>query len=250
MRSTGRLVLAVWALVCLTAGLARAQATVTTTETKNFEVIAVDGNDLVVKLPEGTRRLTVPADFRFTVEGKQVSVRELKPGMTGTAAITTKTTTTPVTVTEVKNGTVHHVAGSSVIVRTDEGFRSFTQGDIDKRGVRIFKDGKRVQLSELRAGNSLSATIVTSMPPKVVTEKEVQATVASAASRASPTAGAPAAPAPPAAAPTAPQSASASPAPERKLPKTAGPLPLIGLVGLTSLAIGAALTARRRRMSR
>ena len=35
-----------------------------------------------------------------------MSVRELKPGMKGTATITTRTTVTPVTVTEVKNGTV------------------------------------------------------------------------------------------------------------------------------------------------
>ena len=35
-----------------------------------------------------------------------MSVRELKAGMKGTATITTRTTVTPVTVTEVKNGTV------------------------------------------------------------------------------------------------------------------------------------------------
>ena len=92
-------------LVCLTAAVTLAQ-TSTTTETKKFQVISVDGNDLVVKLPEGTKAMTVPEDFRFTVDGKQLSVHELKPGMAGTATITTKTTMTPVTVTEVKNGTV------------------------------------------------------------------------------------------------------------------------------------------------
>ena len=64
----------------------------TTTETKKFQVIAVDGNQLVVKVPEGTRELTVPDDFRFNVDGKMLSVHELKPGMAGTATITTKTT--------------------------------------------------------------------------------------------------------------------------------------------------------------
>ena len=93
------------ALVCMTAAVTLAQTT-TTTETKKFQVIAVDGNQLVVKLPEGTRELTVPDDFRFNVDGKMLSVHELKPGMAGTATITTKTTVTPVTVTEVKNGTV------------------------------------------------------------------------------------------------------------------------------------------------
>ena len=69
-------------------------------------------------------------------------MQQLKPGMAGTATITTTTKSTPVTVTEVKNGTVAHVAGPTIIVRTDEGYRSFTQGEIDKRGVKIMRSGK------------------------------------------------------------------------------------------------------------
>ena len=75
------------ALVGTTAAVTLAQ---TTTQTKKFEVIAVEGNDLVVKLPEGTKELTVPEDFRFDVDGKSLSVHDLKPGMTGTATITTR----------------------------------------------------------------------------------------------------------------------------------------------------------------
>jgi hypothetical protein len=37
-----------------------AQTASTSTEVKKFEVIAVDGNDLVVRLPEGTRQINVP----------------------------------------------------------------------------------------------------------------------------------------------------------------------------------------------
>jgi LPXTG-motif cell wall-anchored protein len=238
--SISRLVLAVAAIAGLTVGVAWAQTTSSSTETKKFEVIAVDGNDLVVKLPEGTRQLTVPEDFRFTVNGKQLSVHELKPGMAGTATITTRTTTTPVTVTEVKGGTVAHVAGSTLIVRTDEGFRSFSQSEIDKRGVKIFRSGTPAQLSDFRTGDRLSATIVTTMPPMVVTEKEVQATVAASA------AAAPPATRPAATAPGAPAAGSSA----RTLPKTGGSLPLVGFVGLTSLAIGAVLAARRRRLLR
>ena len=46
--------------------------------------------------------------FASSSTGKPLSVRELKAGMKGTATITTRTTVTPVTVTEVKNGTVVH----------------------------------------------------------------------------------------------------------------------------------------------
>ena len=85
-RTALRCVLAVVTLTCVTAAFASAQ---TTSQTKSFEVISVVGNDLVVKLPEGTKELTVPEDFRFTVDGKELSVHDLKPGMKGTAVVTT-----------------------------------------------------------------------------------------------------------------------------------------------------------------
>ena len=74
-RATIRLVLCS-ALVCWPAAVSLAQTTGSTTETKKFQVISVDGNQLVVKLPEGTRELTVPDDFRFTVDGKSLSVHD------------------------------------------------------------------------------------------------------------------------------------------------------------------------------
>jgi hypothetical protein len=245
MRSMGRIVLAVGAMMCLTTALASAQATSTATETKKFTVLAVTGNDLVVSLPEGTRELNVPDSFRFTIDGQQMSVHQLKPGMSGTAVITTKTTMTPVTATEIKEGTVAMVSGNSITVRTNEGLKSFTQSEIDKRGIKIIREGKPAQLSQFRNGDKLSATIITSQPPRVVTEQEVQATLAKApAPAAAPPARAPAssvgtggAPAP-------------APAPARELPSTAGALPLSALVGLTSLAIGATLAIRRRRLAR
>ena len=100
--------------------------------------------------------------------------------MKGTATVTTKTTVTPVTVTEIKNGTVAMQTGMSIIVRTEEGIKSFTQSDVDKRGVKIMRSGKPAQISDFREGDRLSATIITSKPPTVLTEKEVQATLASA----------------------------------------------------------------------
>jgi hypothetical protein len=232
------------------ATFASAQQQSTASETKTFEVIAVHGNSLVVKLPEGTRELTVPDDFRFMVDGQPMSLSELKPGMKGTANVTTRTTVTPVSVTEVKNGTVRQVTGSSIIVQTDQGFRSFNQGDVDKRGVKLVRDGRPASLSDLSVGDRLTATIITSKPPRVVTERDVEATLARSAPAAA------AAPAAPAASPAAP----ASPAPAstvaggasttRRLPKTASPAPLLGLVGGMSLVLALALGTARRRMRR
>jgi hypothetical protein len=233
------------ALVCVTTGVSLAQQTSTATETKSFEVISVEGNRLVVRLPEGTKALDVPDDFRFTVNGQPLSVSELKPGMNGTATITTRTTVTPVTVTEVKNGTVVQRAGGSIIVRTAEGMKMFSQGDVDKRGVKMIRGGEPAQLSDFREGDQLTATIITTKPPRIVTEKEVRAMVPTPA---------PAAPAAPVAdAPTraatldTARTPVATTAQARKLPKTASAWPLLAFASLLSLATGLTLTTIRRR---
>lgn len=263
-RVSNRVVLAIGTLLCLVT-VASAQQTSTTTQTKKFEVISVDGNQLVVKLPEGTRQLTVPDDFTFDVDGKQVSVRELKPGMKGTAHITTKTTVTPVTVTEVKNGTVMQASGASLIVKTDEGIKMFSPGDVEKRNVKLTQNGQPIDFSSLHAGDKLTATIVTAHPPKVVTEKQVQATIAregagsaaaggnaSGASAASSAGAAPAAKssAASAAAPAAGTGGAAPSGSRKKLPKTASQQPLIGLMALIWLTTAVVLTVRRRWIGR
>jgi LPXTG-motif cell wall-anchored protein len=261
MRAATRLALCS-AVLCLTAAAASAQTT-TTSETKKFQVISVEGNVLVVRLPEGTREMAIADDFRFNVDGKMLSVHELKPGMSGTATITTKTTVTPVTVTEVKNGVVLQNVGTAIIVRTDEGVKMFSQSDIDKRGIKIMRDGKPAELSEFRANDRLTATIVTSKPPRVMTDREVQATLAKsggASGAGTPAAagatGAGAAPASGAASSGAASSGAAtsgaatSGGAAKTLPKTASPLPLVGLAGLASLIAGLGLTVRRRRMTR
>ena len=252
------------ALVCLTAALASAQTT-TSTETKKFEIISVEGNKLVVRLPEGTREMTVADDFRFNIDGKMMSVRELKAGMTGTATVTTKTTLVPVTVTEVKSGVVTQtLGGSTIIVRTDEGYKMFNQGDVDKRNVTIMRNGKPAQISDFRVNEKLSALIITSAPPRTLTEQEVKASLArsggaAASSAATPaparsnagatTSGAATAKPAPAA---SPQPATAAPSGEKptQLPRTASPLPLLGLVGLASLVAGLGFTVVRRRQAR
>jgi len=241
-------------LMCLISAVTFAQTTTTTlTENKKFEVVSVDGNTLVVKLPEGTREISVPDDFRFIVNGQPLSVHDLKPGMAGMATITTRTKSTPVTVTEVKNGEVVLASGGTIFVRTPDGqTRSFTQSDVDKRGVKIMREGKAAQVSDFRQGDQLTATIITTTAPRIVTDREVQATIAAAKKPAAAATPAPAAApppsAPPAAAAQAPRAPAAEPAPQeaRALPKTAGSQPLIMLIGLSSLLLGATLTIRRR----
>lgn len=157
------------------------QAQSTTRQVRSFEIVSVDGNQLVVREDEGPREYTVPEDFRFTVDGTPLSVRELRPGMKGTATITTTVTSKPVYVTEVRSGEVVQASASSVIVRGENGFHMYTPGEVETKGIRIFRDGKRIEMQDLRQGDRLTATFVTEAPPQTITQQQVEATLAQAA---------------------------------------------------------------------
>ena len=75
-----------------------------TTQVERAEVTYVSGNELVVKMDTGeVRYITVPDSARATVDGKEVTIRDLKPGMKLQRTITT--TQTPKTVTTVRTVT-------------------------------------------------------------------------------------------------------------------------------------------------
>jgi LPXTG-motif cell wall-anchored protein len=238
------------ACVCIAGLAAGASAqTSSTTEVKAFEVVSVDGNKVVAKTAAGAKEYTLPADFKFTTaDGKSVGVSDLKPGMKGTAHVTTTTKTVPVYVTEVKSGEVVQKSGNSIIVRTETGIKMFSEGDMAKRNITIMKDGKAATISDLSTGDKLSATIVTAGTPKVLTEQQLRASLSASGGGAAAGAGAGGGSA--SAASRASASGAAAPAegaPAKKLPKTASQLPLVGLIAALSLAAGLSLTVARKR---
>jgi hypothetical protein len=109
-----------------------------------------------------------------------MSVSQLKAGMKGTATVTTTTTVKPVVVTEIRHGVVLKVwAGTVTVLDNTDGLRKrFTQDQLNERGLQIFKDGRVITISQLNKGDEISATIVSQRPPEVVTEQEVEATLA------------------------------------------------------------------------
>jgi LPXTG-motif cell wall-anchored protein len=225
-----------------------AQSSVTSSEIKQFEVISVDGNKVVAKTAAGTKEYTLPADFTFTTaDGKQLAVQDLKPGMKGTAHVTTKTTTVPVYVTEVKSGEVLQKSGSSIIVRTEGGIKMFSEGDLAKRNITIMKDGKPAGIGDLNTGDRLNATIITAGTPRVLTEQQLQARLNPTGAPASATSGAGSGAAASRSSATAGAAPSGGEAAPRKLPKTASNVPLAGLIGALSLAAGLSLTIARKR---
>jgi len=175
-------VLAMLVLGFSVAGAASAQTQTMTVAVRNFEIVAVDGNHLILRDERGTSDYFVPNDFVFTVDGKKMTVADLKAGMKGTATVTTTTTITPVVVTELRSGVVLSTWVNSVTVldRTDGVRKKFTQDQLNARGLQIYKDGRVIPISQLNKGDEITATVISQRPPEVVTEREVEATLAQA----------------------------------------------------------------------
>ena len=183
----------------------------------------------------------IPDSRKAIIDGKEVGVRDLKTGTKLTATITT--TTTPVTVRTVTVGTgrVAFVAGMNVILTLPNGENKQYKVKPDYKFV---VNGQPATVFDLRPGMTVSAE-------KIVEEPSVQiATDTKVVGQAPPpvkVAPAPSAPAQaPAPAPVAAAPAPA-PAPAPKLPKTASPLPLMGLLGL--LLVGGSYGIRMFRRS-
>ena len=193
------------------------------------EVVYVSGNELVVKMESGEIRHfpNIPESARATVDGKELSIHELKPGMKLQRTITT--TATPRTVTTVRTiqGKVWQVSAPNTVI--------LTLPDNTNKQYRIPKnqkfmiDGQEVTAFELRKGMNVSATVLTAVPETVIAEQRRTTGSAPPPPPTPPVQGALLIETPaPAPAPT--QVAAAEPAPAQ-LPKTASALPLIGLVG-------------------
>jgi len=239
------------ALTLVAAG-ARAQDTTTTstrqgessyrTAVKNAEIVYVEGNNLVLKLEDGkVEHMIVPIDEKFNIDGREVTVAELKSGTRLTQSITT--TTTPHYVTTVRNlkGKVWHVnaPGSVIVTLPDHSNVLYKVPSHAKFTIA----GKEKTVFDLKKGMSINATIVTEEPKTVI--EMSKANVGQA----------PRPQLPPLvgvlliqkAGPQIEEVASNVSADHADtLPETASPLPLAGLLGLASLASALSLGGIRR----
>ena len=78
-----------WAQDTTSTGASSGTAAVTT-EVKSATVVYVSGNDLVVKAEDGQiKHFVVPDERTVTVNGKELTVHDLQPGMRLTRTITT-----------------------------------------------------------------------------------------------------------------------------------------------------------------
>ena len=218
-----------------------------TVKVESAQVVYVSGNDLVVKMADGTLRHfnNVPESTRVEVDGKQLGIHDLKPGMTLHRTITTTTTPKVITTTKTVTGTVWHVNPPLSVILTLEDGKN--QEFKIPNGQKFNVNGQMTDAFGLRRGMTVSATQVVEQPETVVAQN-AKLTGSMPPPPPPPPADAPilvavvVPVAPPAPAP-APAVAEATPPP---LPKTASELPLIGLFGAMSLLAGLGLRVIRK----
>jgi hypothetical protein len=227
-------------------------APMVSTEKLQGTVVLVDGNHLLVRMSSGDlRTFDVPESRRFIVDGRELSVHELKPGTALTATVTT--TATPVTdrTTTVGTGKVWHVSGNTVIITLPNNENRMYKVD---NNYRFNVEGKEASVHELRKGMVISAQKIVEEPRTVIASDTVVVGKAPPPPQPPKTvaqAPVPERPAPaPAPARPEPAAAPAEPTADRlpaTLPKTGSPLPLAGTLGVVFII--ASLGSRRLRRS-
>ena len=206
-----------------TSGAAAKEVTV-----EHGEVVLVNGNDLVVKMEDGTIRHfpNVPESARVTVDGQQLGIHDLKPGMKLQRTITTTTTPKTITTVQTVTGKVWYInPPGSVILTLEDGTN---QKFKIPKGQKFTVDGQQTDAWGLKKGMNVSATKIVEVPEvEVEHQRQVTGTMP------------PPPPAPPADQPilvaVAEPQAPPTPAAPAELPKTGSLLPLVGLLGSISL---------------
>ena len=208
-----------------------AQHEIQQTHIKNAEVIHVSNHQIVVKLEDGRMEfLNLPEDQKFKIDDKELTVHELKPGTKITQEIHTVTTPQEVTTLRTVKGKVWQINPPHLILDFGEGkAKSYTVPD----GIVFHINGQDKTVFDLRKGMSIDATVLTTAPQNfVATHHEItgQLPVAKVDFEG------PVLLELPAKKNVAPLVAAVEPPQELELPKTASPLPLMGLLGFLSLA--------------
>ena len=212
-------------------------------EVQNGEVVAVEGNHLFVKMADGTLRdfPNVPESAKVNVDGQQLGIHELKPGMKLQHTTITSTTPQVVTTVETVTGKVWHVTPPlSVILTLENGEnQSFKIPD----GQKFMVEGKETDAWGLKKGMNVSATKITETPLTSVSQHtQVTGTMPPDApvliAKGGPTA------APGGAETTTAEGASGTAS--GKLPKTASSWPLVGILGLLLISTSLGMSLLRR----
>ena len=240
------------AILCLTFAVSISAQVQTQTKTatgtpthevkvESGEVVAVEGNALFVKMADGSIRHFpyVPDSATVTVDGKQLGIHDLKPGMK--LERTTVTTTTPQWVT-----TIQTVSGKVWAVQPPHWvILSMENGENQKfqvpEGTKFNVGGQDTDVFALRKGMVVTATKIVESPQNVVSsQRQVTGTIPPGSTvlvaKGQPTA------APAGAAGSADTTTTTA---STQLPKTGSNWPLLGMLGLLAMCVAVGSRALR-----
>jgi len=210
------------------AGATSTESTAVRTTAKSGVVESVAGNKVVLREADGLHEYNLPDGFKFQLDGKDVGVADIQPGTTVNALITDKVTTRQVTLTKITSGTVAQVAPGGIVLKDKNGdLKSYNFKDAAGNDIYFVQNGKEVPLRNVKVGEKLSGTFVSTLPDQQITQRTVVAKATE--------------PAPP----PAPEPVAVAAATPRRLPKTASPLPLLGLLALVAGGVALSLRAAR-----
>jgi len=112
-------------------------------DVKNGTIVAVQGNQIVVKSSDGYRQLAVAPDYKWTINGQQMTMTQLKPGMTFSSTVQTTTAPVTLTTTEMNNAEVVSADGNTVVIKDQNGMqRTFGDSDFRNMDLVLMKDGR------------------------------------------------------------------------------------------------------------
>jgi hypothetical protein len=133
------------------------------TEQLQGTVEYVEGNTLLVRMTDGAiRKFNVPETRKFIIDGREVTVHDLKPGTKLSATVTT--TATPITerTTTVGTGTVFWVGGKTVILTLPNGEnKEYTVEDHYNFNI---EGNKNATVFDLKKGMRVSAQKIVEEP--------------------------------------------------------------------------------------
>jgi len=211
-------------------------------------VVYVSGNSCVIKAEDGTLRHfdNVPESVTVTVDGKQLNIHQIQPGMVIERQTITTSTPRMITTVQTVTGTVWQVSPPSMVILTLENGKN--QKFTIPKGQKFTVNGQETDAFGLKKGMKIDAQKIVEQPETVVTQQIKRTGIAP--------------PPPPAPKPDVPmlvaverpapppvEVAAAEPAP-KQLPKTASDLPLIGLLGLFFCGVSLSVTAVRNVLAR
>ena len=130
-------------------------------------VVYAMGNDLTVKMEDGTvRHFVVPADYRLSVDGKDMSVQNLKAGTRLTQTITTTTEDQLVSEVRTVDLKVLEVKPPYLTIASADKIKHLRVPE----GTRFTVNGKKFMLTDLKADMRIKGTVVTTVPTTSVSQ--------------------------------------------------------------------------------